>query len=90
MYNHGLLARFGHAGLAALIAPRPLLIEMGSQDGVMVVPRGLVDSELDRVAAAYRAAGAAHRFAVVRFDGPHRVDGPDAFTFLDRLLRQDR
>jgi cephalosporin-C deacetylase-like acetyl esterase len=76
MYNHGLLARFGHAELAGLLAPRPVLIEMGSDDGVMVAPRRLVDEEVARSGAA-----------VARFNGVHRIDGVEAYAFLDRHLK---
>jgi cephalosporin-C deacetylase-like acetyl esterase len=76
MYNHGLLTKFSHAELAALLYPRPLLIEMGSEDGVMAAPRRLVDDEIARA-----------RARVVRFTGGHRIDGTQAFAFLDQHLK---
>ena len=76
MYNHGLLPKFSHAELAGLLQPRPLLIEMGSEDGVMAAPRRLVDGEIARSGAE-----------TARFTGAHRIDGAEAFAFLDRVLK---
>lgn len=76
MYNPGVLGKFSHAELASLIKPRPMLIEMGSEDGVMVAPRRLVDDEIVRSGAQ-----------VARFTGAHRIDGVEAYAFLDRHLR---
>lgn len=79
MYNHGLLLKFSHAELAGLLKPRPLLIEMGSDDGVMAAPRRLVDAEIERAGAQ-----------AARFRGGHRIDGAEAFAFLDRHLKGRR
>ena len=76
MYNHGLLPKFSHAELAGLLKPRPLLVEMGSEDGVMAAPRRLVDDEIARSGAQ-----------AARFTGGHRIDGVEAFAFLDRHLQ---
>jgi len=86
MYNFGVLNSLDHSDLAALIAPRPFFIEMGEQDGVIVEPRMLVENEIRQVEEEYRRQGVAGRFAVGRFDGPHRIDGAAAFDFLDRAL----
>lgn len=85
-YNFGMLYRFNHSDLASLIAPRAFMVEMGSQDGVVIAPRAFVDLELRRVEETYKRLGLSGRFAVARFDGPHRIDGREAFPFLDRTL----
>ncbi|MFN7921788.1 MAG: prolyl oligopeptidase family serine peptidase [Bryobacteraceae bacterium] len=86
MYGFGVLNVLDHSGLAALIAPRPFLVEQGDLDGVIVEPRSLVEREFDQVKAAYRAIGAESRARIARFNGPHRVDGVEAFQFLDEVL----
>ena len=87
MFNHGMLRKFSHADLASLIMPRPFAVEMGDQDGVIVAPRGNAESELSLVMDRFKQQGVPERFAVFRFNGPHRIDGPATFDFLDRWLR---
>jgi dienelactone hydrolase len=87
-YNFGMLNRFNHSDLAALIAPRAFLVEMGSTDGVIVEPRDAADAEISRALEVWRRLGLADRAACARFDGPHRIDGTEAFAFLDRWLKQ--
>jgi dienelactone hydrolase len=86
MYNFGLLNEFNHSDLASLIAPRAFLIEMGDFDGVIVEPRAIADAEIDRVLEIYRKLGIAEKGACARFPGPHKVDGAEAYAFLDRWL----
>jgi hypothetical protein len=62
------------------------MVEMGDFDNVIVAPRSLVDRELDLVLANYRKLGIPDRGQVSRFPGPHKVDGRDAYPFLDRIL----
>ena len=85
-YNFGMLNLFNHSDLASLIAPRAFLIEMGSADGVIVEPRALADAEIERAVGVWRRLGLADKGACARFDGPHRIDGAEAFPFLDRWL----
>jgi hypothetical protein len=86
MFNFDLLGRFSHAELAMLIAPRPFMIEVGDRDGVVIAPRRFADAEMQRVTDLYRALGIPERGRIARFNGPHRVDGTEAFVFLDRWL----
>jgi hypothetical protein len=86
MYNFGMLNEFGHADLASLIAPRAFMIEMGDSDGVIVEPRAVADAEIERALEIYRKLGIPGKGACARFPGPHRIDGPAAFAFLDRWL----
>ena len=62
------------------------MVEMGDLDGVIVAPRSLVDRELELVLENYRKLGIPRLAQVARFAGPHKVDGRDAYPFLDRVL----
>jgi len=73
------------ADVAALIAPRPLLIEMGRlDDGFPIEHSRRAYQHLQR---AYRVAGAADRIACDEFDGGHQFSGRLAFDWMDRWLR---
>ena len=85
-YNFGMLDKFNHSDLASLIAPRAFMVEMGDFDSVIVAPRSLVDREIDLVLDTYRKLGIPDKGQVSRFPGPHKIDGRDAYTFLDRVL----
>jgi hypothetical protein len=85
-YNFEMLDKFNHSDLASLIAPRAFMVEMGDLDSVIVAPRSLVDRELDLVLNIYRKLRMPNRAAVSRFPGPHKIDGRDAYPFLDRIL----
>lgn len=85
-YNFGMLNRFNHSDLASLVAPRAFMIEMGSTDSVIVEPRELADAEIDRALAYWRRLNLSRKAACARFEGPHKIDGPEAFAFLDQWL----
>jgi dienelactone hydrolase len=87
MYQFGVLNAIDHSDLAALIAPRPFLIEMGDLDGVIVEPRSLVQGEIAQVMDAYARLGAPQSARVASFAGPHRVDGVEAHRFLAEVLQ---
>jgi dienelactone hydrolase len=86
MFNFDLLHRFNHSELAALTAPRAFMVEIGSRDGVEIEPRRFVDIELARVTELYRKLGIPEKGQVARFEGPHRIDGAEAYPFLDKML----
>ena len=70
--------------IASLLAPRPCLWEVGSEDG-------LIDPEwakagLERIGKAYSAYGADGNLMVDRFQGGHRWNGIKAYPLLDRIL----
>ncbi len=73
--------------IAALIAPRPLLIESGSRDPLNGA-RGLenVREQIAITTPAYRLLGTEDAFAHSVFDGEHRWDGADAIPWLQRWL----
>jgi dienelactone hydrolase len=85
-YNFGMLGQFNHSDLASLIAPRAFMVEIGDRDGVVIAPRSMVDREIDKVLEVYRRLGIPEKGQVSRFNGPHMVDGHDAYPFLDRCL----
>jgi dienelactone hydrolase len=86
MYNFDILHSFNHADIAWLVAPRAFMVEIGDRDSVIIVPRCFVDAELARVEELYRCLGISERGRIARFDGPHRIDGKQAFPFLDQWL----
>jgi dienelactone hydrolase len=73
--------------IAALIAPRPLLIETGDQDSLNGAG-GLanVRSQVDIARRAYRLLGAEDRLLHDVFAGEHRWNGVKALPWLSRWL----
>ncbi len=86
-YKFGWLNYLSDSVLASLIAPRAYMTEIGSQDSVIVEPRRFPEMEIERYMEIYRRLGIPERGQVARFDGPHRIDGAQAFAFLDRFLK---
>jgi dienelactone hydrolase len=76
--------------IGALIAPRPLLIETGSQDGLNGA-RGVenVTEQVAVTARAYALLGAPDRLAHSIFEGEHRWHGVEAIPWLTRWLGRD-
>jgi dienelactone hydrolase len=75
--------------VAALIAPRPLLIESARQDPLNG-PRG-IDNVLEQYAItqkAYHLLGKSDRLAIDTFDGGHVWHGTIAFDWLEHWLRK--
>lgn len=83
-YLPGLLQDAAIHDLAALIAPRPLLIEAGRDDPLFPL-RGVLEAygHLER---AYGLLGAAGRLARDIFPGGHQIGGGLAYDFLRREL----
>ena len=86
MFNFDLLHSFNHSDLASMVPPRAFMVEIGSRDGVVIEPRRFVDVELARVTDLYRQLGIPEKGRIARFDGPHRIDGSQAYAFLDEML----
>jgi dienelactone hydrolase len=84
-YLPDLLARFGDAELAWMIAPRALMIENGAKDGAVLINDAR--EEFGRVSRAYGRLGLAEKARFASFEGPHRIDGVEAFAFLDQWLK---
>ena len=79
---------FSYAEMAALIAPRPFMVERGHMDGVSIDE--LVDFEFARVRRHYDALGIPQRTRIEHFNGPHGIHGVGTFEFLDIFLREGR
>lgn len=88
IFEFNLGGTFNYAEMAALIAPRPFMVERGHFDGVGVDER--VASEFAKVRYLYQARlGLGDRCAIEWFVGPHTINGKGTFDFLDRHLRFD-
>ncbi|HZZ79129.1 MAG TPA: dienelactone hydrolase family protein [Gemmataceae bacterium] len=84
MYEFNLGNTFNYAEMAALIAPRPFMVERGHSDGV-----GLdeyVAFEYAKVRRFYAQAGIADRTKIEFFTGGHVIQGRGTFAFLHRHL----
>jgi dienelactone hydrolase len=75
---------FNYAEMAALIAPRPFMVERGHDDGV--APDEWVAYEYARVRRLYAKLGLAERTEIEFFNGPHTINGQGTFEFLHRHL----
>jgi dienelactone hydrolase len=84
MFEWNLANTFNYAEMAALIAPRPFMVERGHRDGV-----GLdqyVAYEYAKVRLLYDDLKIGDRTAIEFFEGPHTIHGVGTFQFLhDRL-----
>jgi dienelactone hydrolase len=79
------LLKFGDVPeISSLIAPRPCLWEVGTQDELMVKDR--IGPALDRMRRAYKAFGAEDALQVDFFDGGHRWNGVKAYPLLASCL----
>ena len=70
--------------LAALIAPRPLLVEHGTKDNIFPIEH--VKETVARARRAWALFDAEANFATDYFEGRHRINGPAAYRFLARHL----
>jgi dienelactone hydrolase len=84
MYQWDILHRFGHAELAAMIAPRPFMVENGLMDAVS--PFDWVQPEWAKVEARYRRLGIPERAQIEHFPAGHMVWANQSYRFLDRWL----
>lgn len=76
---------FNYAEMAALIAPRPFMVERGHLDGV--APDETVAFEFAKVRHLYAARlGVGDRCEIEWFVGPHTINGQGTFRFLHRHL----
>ncbi|HRF02888.1 MAG TPA: hypothetical protein PLI18_20455, partial [Pirellulaceae bacterium] len=76
---------FNYAEMAALIAPRPFMVERGHFDGV--APDEAVAYEFAKVRHLYQARlGIGDRCELEWFVGPHTIHGEGTFRFLHRHL----
>lgn len=85
-YVPGLLADAEMYDVAALLAPRPLLIEAGIHDSIF--PIAAVRDSFARIGRAYALLGAEERVGSDFFDGDHQISGALAYDFLWNWLQR--
>ncbi len=85
IFEFDLGPKFNYAEMAALIAPRPFMVERGHFDGVG--PDDRVASEFAKVRHLYNARlGMGDRCEIEFFAGPHTINGIGTFDFLHQHL----
>jgi dienelactone hydrolase len=85
IFEFDLGSTFSYAEMAALIAPRPFMVERGHLDGV--APDETVASEFAKVRYLYEARlGLRDQCAIEWFTGPHTIHGQGTFAFLHEHL----
>jgi dienelactone hydrolase len=77
---------YSHAEMAALIAPRPFMVERGHDDGVGTDE--WVAYEFAKVRRHYDSLGLPGPRRIEYFNGGHMIHGEGTFEFLDRHLRR--
>ena len=80
----GLLALADLPDLYALIAPRPLFLELGADDTTS--PEIFAQEAYRRIHTAYRAVDADNDLGIHVFDGGHRFNGERSLPWLDEKL----
>ncbi len=81
----GMLGVIEHVDVAALIAPRALLVESGTEDPLF--PVEAARSAMAELGGVYRAMRAPHELPEHHvFDGGHRWDGSSTIEFLEHWL----
>lgn len=80
----GLMPHADHPDIFAAIAPRPMQIQWGSDDPLIIAEHA--DPAIAHIARCYAAAGCPDRFEVDRFTGGHVFDIDPALAWLGRWL----
>jgi len=75
---------FNYGEMAALIAPRPFMVERGHNDGVGIDE--WVNYEYAKVRRLYNKLKIGGRTTIEHFDGPHTINGVGTFEFLKEKL----
>jgi dienelactone hydrolase len=75
---------FNYAELAALMAPRPFMVERGHEDPV--APDEWMVYEFAKVRRLYDRLGLGERTTIEVFDGGHEINGRGTFDFLHKHL----
>ena len=85
IFEWDLGSTFNYAEMAALIAPRPFMVERGHFDGV--APDETVGYEFAKVRHLYEGRlKLAGRCVIEWFDGPHEIHGVGTYRFLHEHL----
>jgi dienelactone hydrolase len=86
IFEFDLGSTFNYSEMAALIAPRPFMVERGHFDGV--APDERVALEFAKVRHLYQARlRIGGRTEIEWFVGPHTINGKGTFDFLHRHLK---
>lgn len=85
MFDFNLGHTFNYAEMAALIAPRPFMVERGHRDGVGIDE--WVSYEYAKVRRLYADLKIPERTTIEFFDGPHTINGVGTYEFLRGELR---
>lgn len=80
----GILGRLEHVDLGALVAPRALLVETGTEDEIF--PVAAARDAFATLTLVYDALGARDRLVHDVFEAGHRWHGEQAYPFLEREL----
>jgi dienelactone hydrolase len=89
IFEFDLGSTFNYSEMAALIAPRPFMVERGHFDGVG--PDERVALEFGKVRHLYEAKlGIGDRARIEWFVGPHTINGKGTFDFLHTHLKWPR
>jgi len=81
---HGMLGHLEHEDLGALMAPRPLMIESGTED--YLFPWTAAAESVRRTRLVYDSDGAGDRLAHDIFEGEHQWHGVASIEFLNQWL----
>lgn len=76
---------FNYAEMAALIAPRPFMVERGHNDGVGTDE--WVNYEYAKVRRLYNKLLIGDRTTIEHFDGPHMIHGVGTFEFVKQWTK---
>jgi dienelactone hydrolase len=80
----GLARQVSHLDLGALIAPRALLVETGTEDNIF--PVDAARRTMASLADVFTALGVGDRLEHDVFEGGHKWHGERAYPFLERWL----
>ena len=84
IFEYDLGHTFNYAEMAALIAPRPFMVERGHHDGV--APDEWVAYEFAKVRRLYAQLKIPECTEIEYFNGPHTINGQATYAFLHRHL----
>jgi dienelactone hydrolase len=84
VFDFNLGGTFNHAEMAALVAPRPFMVERGQSDATS--PEAKVVYQYDIVEQLYAQLGLLDSTAMDLFEGGHEIHGVGTFAFLDAHL----
>ena len=83
----GLLQYGDYSEIGGLIAPRPCVWQMGSEDA-LVVKNGWDTKFKQRLQRVYKAAGVSTNLYFDHFQGGHRWNGDVSFKVFDAVLQK--